>query len=146
MNRLTASFAAAALMATMLLSCAAQAMEIEQFDKMAAQDQSEYIVVLIEGAQKVLIESGRKDLAAKVHKLFVTVIPGDDASIGTVEFESNLARARLADVRRLQKDPRAERLEVEDAMAATLHKNSIELPDTFFTVASGFRPKLPPKQ
>ena len=142
MIRIT-SFILTFLMASV---AAAQAMEIEQFDKMAAQDQSEYIVVLIEGAQKVLIQSGRKDLAAKVHKLFVTVIPGDDASIGTVEFESNLARARLADVRRLQKDPRAERLEVEDAMAATLHKNDIELPDTFFTVASSFRPKLPPKQ
>jgi len=145
MIRFHASIAAAALIVAMLPPCTALAMEIEQFDKMAAQDQSEYIVVLIEGAQKVLIQSGRKDLAAKVHKLFVTVIPGDDASIGTVEFESNLARARLADVRRLQKDPRAERLEVEDAMAATLHKNGIELPDTFFTVASSFRPKLPPK-
>jgi hypothetical protein len=36
-------------------------------------------------------------------------------------------------------------LEVEDAMAVTLKKNGIELPDSFFTVASNFQPKLPPK-
>ena len=135
---------AAILSAAIFLSGAARAMEIEQFDKMAAQDQSEYVVVLIEGAQKVLIQSGKKDLADKVHKLFVTTLPGDQSPIGVVEFESNLARARAADVRRLEKDPNAARLEVEDAMAGTLHKNGIELPDSFFTVASGFRPKLPP--
>ena len=102
-------------------------MEIEKFDRMAAQDQSDYIVVLIEGAQKVLIQSGRKDIADKVHKLFVTILPGDQDPVGAVEFESNLARARLADIRNLEKDPNAARLEVEDAMAVTLKKNGIEL-------------------
>jgi hypothetical protein len=139
--------AAALLVSTSLLTgTAAYAMEIQKFDKMAAQDQSEYIVVLIEGAQQVLIKEGKKELAAKIHALFTTTLPGDDAPIGTVEFESNLARARLADVRRLQKDPRATRLEVEDAMIATIEKNGIPLPDTFFAVASAFRPKYPPKR
>ena len=138
--------AALLMLASLLLASVAHAMEIEKFDKMAGQDQSEYIVVLIEGAQQVLIKEGKKELAAKVHALFTTTLPGDDAPIGTVEFESNLARARLADVRRLQKDPRATRLEVEDAMIATIEKNGIPLPDTFFTVASGFRPKYPPKR
>jgi len=36
-------------------------------------------------------------------------------------------------------------LEVEDVMAATLEKNHIDLPDSFFTVNSGFQPKFPPK-
>ena len=129
----------------LFLSGTAQAMEIEKFDKMAGPDQGDYIVVLIEGSQKVLITSGRKDLADKIHKLFTTTIPGDDAPIGSVEFERNLARARLADLRNLEKNPRAPRLEVEDAMAVTLKKNGIALPTSFYTVASGFRPKLPPK-
>jgi len=30
--------------------------------------------------------------------------------------------------------------------AFTLHKNGIELPDSFYTVASNFHPKLPPKK
>jgi len=122
----------------------AQAMEIEKFTKMAVQDQSDYVVVLIQGAQKVLIQSGRKDLADKVHKLFTTTIPGDDSPIGVVEFESNLARARAADLRNLAKNPSAPRLEVEDAMVVTLEKNGIPLPTSFYAVASGFRPKLPP--
>jgi hypothetical protein len=138
-------FLAAMVSTPLLMGCPTHAMEIEQFDKMAAADQSDYIVVLIVGAQRVLVDSGRKDLADKVHVLFTTTIPGDESPIGVVEFESNLARARLADVRRLQKDPHAARLWVEHAMAGTLKKNGIELPDAFFTIANGFRPKLPPK-
>ena len=132
--------------AVLLISAAAQAMEIQKFDRMAAQDQGDYIVVLIEGAQKVLIASGKKDLARKVHVLFTRTLPGDDAPVGVVMFESNLARARLADLRNLQKNPHAPRLEVEDAMAVTLKKNGIELPTSFYTVASGFRPKHLPKR
>jgi hypothetical protein len=136
---------AAILSAAMLLSSAAEAMEIERFDRMAAQDQSDYIVVLIEGAQKVLTQSGKKDLAEKIHTLFTKKLGGDESPVGAVEFESNLARARAADLRNLEKNPNAARLEVEDAMAVTLKKNEIELPTSFYTVASGFRPKLPPQ-
>jgi len=71
---------------------------------------------------------------------------GVAAPIGSVEFERNLARARLADLRNLEKNPQAARLEVEDAMAVTLKKNGIALPTSFYTVASGFRPVLPPKK
>ena len=145
--RKPSNVAAALLMSTIvLMGSTAHAMEIEKFDKMAAKDQSDYIVVLVEGAQQVLIKEGKRDLAAKIHALFTTTLPGDESPIGVVEFESNLARARSADIRRLQKDPRATRLEVEDAMAATLEKNGIPLPDAFFTVASAFRPKYPPKR
>ena len=132
--------------AVLLISATAQAMEIQKFDRMAVQDQSEYIVVLIEGAQKVLIASGKKDLAGKVHDLFTRTLPGDQSPVGVVMFERNLARARLADLRNLEKNPHAPRLEVEDAMAVTLKKNGIELPTSFYTVASSFRPKLPPKK
>jgi len=43
---------------------------------------------------------------------------------------------------------KAQRLEVEDAMALTFEQNGngFELPDNFFTVASGFKPKFPPKK
>lgn len=133
------------LTAAIAVACSAQAMEIQQFDRMAVEDQSDYIVGLIEGAQQVLIHVGRRDLADKVHTLFVTILPGDKSPVGAVEFESNLNRARLADIRNLEKDPHAQRLEVEDAMAVTLKKNGIELPDSFFTVNANFRPKHPPK-
>jgi hypothetical protein len=41
--------------------------------------------------------------------------------------------------------PNDPRLEVEDVMGLTLQKNHIELPDSFFTVLSNFRPKFPPQ-
>jgi hypothetical protein len=62
------------------------------------------------------------------------------------EFELILARARVADLKNIEKDPKAARLEVEDAMALTLEKNGIDLPDSFFIVASRFKPKFPPRR
>ena len=61
-------------------------------------------------------------LGDKIHKLFVTILPGDRDPVGAVEFERNLARARVADIENLEKNPRADRLEVEDAMFVTLKK------------------------
>src|SRR5574337_90377 len=125
---------------------ASRAMEIRQFDRMSVQDQGDYITVLIDGAQQVLIDTGHRDLADKVDKLFTEVLPGDQISLGMAEFERNLARARVADLQRVIKDPNARRrLEVEDAMAVTLQANGIELPDSFFTVAKRFRPQHPAK-
>ncbi len=127
----------------LLWTSAAQAMEIRQFDKMAEQDRSEYIAELVQGAEKVLTDAGKADQAAKVSKLFTTRLGSDQASVGVVEFNSNLARARLADAQNVVKDPSAQRIEVEDAMAFTLHKNGIEVPDSFYTILSNFKPKHP---
>lgn len=63
---LAATFASAAI----LFANAAKAMQIQQFDKMAAKDQGEFISQLVTGAQKVLKDHGRTDLADQVHKLF----------------------------------------------------------------------------
>lgn len=133
------------LSAAMLFTGAAQAMEIRQFDKMADQDQSDYIGDLIVGAEKVLTDEGKPDLAAQVKYLFTTENKGDADTIGMVEFERNLVLARVADAKQAEKDPNAQRVEVEDAMAVTLQANHIELPDSFFTVASNFKPKYPPQ-
>jgi hypothetical protein len=143
MNGVNKFLAATFLSATMLLTSAAQAMEIRQFDRMAQDDQAEYVSELIQGAEKVLTDEGRPDLAAQVSQLFATNDPGDKISIGMAEFYLNLARARVADVKRATQDPNAKRLEIEDAMAVTLKKNGIDLPPAFFTVASSFKPKFP---
>ena len=133
------------LSAAVLLSSGAQAMEIRQFDKMAVPDQSAYVGLLVQGAEKVLTDEGRSDLAANIEHLFTTTLPGDAHTIGSVELESNIARAREADAKNVLKNPNSPRIEVEDAMAVTLQKNHIDLPDSFYTVLSNFRPKLPPK-
>ena len=129
--------------AAMLFLTSAQALEIRQFDKMDERDRSEYVAELVLGAQKVLTDAGKADQAAHVQRLFTTVLGNDQASVGVVEFNSNLARTRLADAQNIVKDPNTQRLEVEDAMAFTLHKNGIELPDSFYTVLSNFKPNFP---
>jgi len=144
MDRFTLS--AVLLFASVLLPRATQAMEIRQFDKMAEQDRNEYVADLVQGAEKVLRGAGKADQAAKVSKLFTTHLGNDQSSVGVVEFMSNLARARLADAQNVAKDPNAQRIEVEDALGVTLQKNHIDLPDSFYTVMSNFRPKHPPQQ
>ena len=134
------------LSAAMIFTSAAQAMEIRQFDKMAGQDQDDYIGDLIDGAEKVLTDEGKPDLAAQVKHLFTTKNPGDADTTGMVEFETNLALARVADAKRAEKDPNAQRVEVEDAMAVTLQKNHVDLPGSLFSVNKNFKPKFPPKK
>jgi hypothetical protein len=122
---------------------AAQAMEIRQFDKMAGQDQDEFIAELVQGAEKVLTDEGRTDLAAQVSHLFTTNAPDGNISIGMSQFMVTLALVRLNDAKNAAEHPNDPRLEVEDAMALTLQKNHIDLPDSFYTVNNDFKPKLP---
>jgi hypothetical protein len=142
--------AATFLSAALLAASAAQAMEIEQYDKMSNDDESEYVALLVGGAEQAIKDEGRADLAAQVDHLFTTTDPGDAHTIGVVEFQMNLALAREADVKRAAQDPNAHRLEVEDAMLVTLKKNNILLSEDFIrafrAINSGFRPKLPLKQ
>jgi hypothetical protein len=142
MNRLNRMLAATFLSAGILFANPAQAMEIRQFDKMSQDDRADYVSDLIQGAEKVLTDEGKPDLAAKVSHLFTTNAPDGNISIGMSDFMLTLAKARLADAQRAEKDPNAHRLEVEDAMAVMLKKvHGIELPQNFFTVNKNFKPK-----
>jgi len=134
---LVASFMTAAI----LLPNMACAMEIRQFDKMADQDQADYIQVLVNGAQKVLKEEGRDALATKMDQLFTEIPAGDKISLGMEEFEDNLALARVADAQRALSDSNAKRLQVEVAMIVTLQNNGIILPTSFMHVGDNFQPK-----
>lgn len=147
MNRFALS--AAVLVATVFLSGAVQAMTIVQFDKMATDDQAEYVSELVSGAEKVLTDEGRADQAAKVESLFTTNAPDGNTSIGMSQFMLDLAQARLADAQRALKDPNAHRLEVEDAMLVMLKRNNIPLSQDFIrdfrAFNKSFQPKLPPQ-
>lgn len=145
MNRFNKFLVAAFMSAAMLVPNMVQAMEIRQFDKMADQDQAEYIGLLVQGAEKVLLAEGRADLQQQVHHLFSTTPPGDKMPLGMTEFEINLALARANDAKNAIAHPDDPHLEVEDAMFVTLKKNHIELPDSFYTVAKDFHPKFPPQ-
>jgi hypothetical protein len=107
MNGFNKFLVAAFMSAAMLLPSMVQAMEIQQFDKMASEDKGEYVSLLVGGAEQVLKDEGRADLAAKVEDLFTRILPGDRHSIGMVEFQLNLARARVTDTNNVAKDPHA---------------------------------------
>ncbi|MGA2630772.1 MAG: hypothetical protein ABSG54_11220 [Terriglobia bacterium] len=146
MNRFNKFLAATFLSAAMLLTGAAQAMEIQQYDKMADQDQNEYVGDLVIGAEKVLTDEGRPDQAEQVRKLFTEIKPGDKIPVGVGEFEINLALARVVDAKRIAQDPNATRLEVEHALIVTLKKNGIILPQSIMHVGDNFHPRFPPKE
>jgi hypothetical protein len=146
MNRTSKILAATVMSVAVLFTSAVQAMEIREFDKMAVADQGEYVGLLVGGAEKVLKDAGRPEDAAKVEKLFSTTLPGDQHTLGMVEFERNLALARVFDADRVLKDPNAPRLEVEHAMIVTLKNNGIVLPKSFITVGNNFKPKHRPQK
>lgn len=150
MNRNSALLPSTFLSATLLATSAAQAMEIQQFDKMVQDDRAEYVSQLISGAEKLLTSQGSADLADNVEKLFTTNAPDGNTSIGMSQFMLDVANARLADARRALKDQAAHRLEVEDAMLVTLKKNRIPMSQgfvrSFRAIKSNFRPKFPPQK
>ncbi len=131
----------------LLWTSTAQAMEIQQFDKMSQDDRAEYISELISGAEKALTAEGKADQAEKIENLFTTNAPDGNTSIGMSQFMLDLAKARLADAQRALKDPNAHRLEVEDAMLVTLKKNYIPLSQDFIrnfrALNRNFQPKHP---
>ena len=133
----------AAAFILLFLAATAPAMEIQKYDSMSGEDRKDYFGLLLQGAGQVLQDQGRTADAQKVEKLFSTTMPGDRDILGVLEFERNLALLRQEDAHHALAHPNDPRPEVEDAMAATLHMNGIELPDTFYKLASlrNFRPR-----
>lgn len=56
----------ALIAASLFLMGSAPAMDVRQFDKMAVEDQGDYVALLVQGAQKVLGDEDRNELASKV--------------------------------------------------------------------------------
>src|SRR5665213_2969909 len=97
------------------------------FDHMDSAAQAEFIADMVDRTEKALRDDGKPDLALKTGQLFAHVEPGDKMSVGLVELEKNIAVVRVVDLDRLKKDPKAQRVDVEDALFVTLKKNGIEL-------------------
>src|SRR5260370_11074690 len=74
MNRF---LAATFLSAAMLFSGTVQAMDINHYFNMANQDQGRFDQTLLTGAEKLLIDEGRADLATQLDKIFTEVKPGN---------------------------------------------------------------------
>ena len=141
----TRTASAALIASTLFFSSFLQAMTFQQFDHMAAQDRQDYLDFLVDASQRVLIDQGRKDVAAKVYQLFHEIHPGDHLSIGEAEFEGNLAHIRTLDAERHAQNHDAPRAQVEAALALTLNNKGIQVtPDfvkSFVQLANTFKPK-----
>ena len=135
------SLFALVLPAWLLSGLGAQALEIYQYDRLAAQDQARFVSGLMRGAMDILTKTGHADQARKIAQLF----PDPDHATATAVFKAALAQERDADDKRAIVEPDATRLEVEDAMLELLKKDGIALPDSFYTVNRDFRARLPVK-
>lgn len=140
--------AAMSLLASLLVASAAQAMTFPEFDNMASKDRQAFMDFQSVAAETVLRQEGRYDDAAKVHRLFNEIRPGDNLPVGEAELELNNANFRVFDDEKQIKDHNAPRMHVEAALAATISKNGIALtPDfikSFEQLIATFQPKYPP--
>ncbi len=107
------------------------AMEIEQFDRMAVEDQRHYLAFLAKEAQALLLEQGRRDLAVKVYHLFHDIPPGESRPAGEVHFEKELAAARAYSAR-VKMDGKVSWNQIEFVLFQTLYKNGIRPPLEFY--------------
>jgi hypothetical protein len=116
MNKFNKFMAATFLSAAMLFTSAAQGMEIQQFDRMAAQDRQAFLDSLSRDAETVLEQEGRSADALKVHSLFNEIRPGDNLPLGEAELEGNLDSRRVRDAKKHIQNPDAPRIQVESAL------------------------------
>ena len=150
MNRINKFLVAAFMSAAMLLPNMARAMDITQFDQMTSPDRQAFLNIVSQTAETVLNQEGRSADAARVHKLFNDIRPGDNLPVGEAEFELNLASARVRDAEKHAQNPDAPRVQVETALISTLRKNGIAISPDFikdlFQLTGTFQPKSPPQK
>ncbi len=115
-----------------------QAREIWRFDKLASDDQIEYVNLLIDSVEAAI----QPEQLAQVKRFFASKQAGETMS-GMGQFELNLSLARVADLEAVEKNPKVRRLEVEEVMYVTLVVNGIALPKSFRPAAINFQPKRP---
>ena len=103
------------------------AVPYERFDKMGIEAQAEFVAVMVEVTKTVVRREGKSDQWIKIDTLFTKVEKGDEFALGIAEYQMNEAKGRVFDLERVKKDPKARRLDVEDAWFVTLKKNGIDL-------------------
>ena len=131
---------ALALAATIIFAPLAQATEIRQFDRMSGDDQIRFVDKLVDSVEA----AAQKDPAqlATVKRFFMDKQPGEQIS-GMGRFELSLSLARIADMDAAAKNPKAQRLHVEDVMYAVLFNNGIHFNNAFRPHAIDFQPQKP---
>jgi hypothetical protein len=126
----------AVFMATVFFVSSSHAMEIQQFDRMAGDDQMDYVDKLAQSVE----DATQGDAHARAVRFFKPKQPGETIS-GMGQFEMALSLARIADLDAAVKNPKARRLEVEDVMHTILDRNGIILSKP---IPVRFHPTYPP--
>jgi hypothetical protein len=128
------------LVALMILAPLAQATEIRQFDRMNGDDQIKLVDKLVDSVET----AAQKDPAqlAKVKRFFMDKQPGEQIS-GMGRFELSLSLARIGDMDAAAKNPKAQRLHVEDVMYAVLYNSGIRFSSAFRPQVINFQPQKP---
>jgi hypothetical protein len=138
------------LLAIVLSPHISVAMTVEMFDALALEDQRDYLELLVERSQDVLIQQDRRDLAEKVKDMF-RKRRGDDESRGEAHFRKQLAASRDYVAREDVKALHIQILpgEVEGALIGTLQNNGVPMSNRLFKAlseawkAKPFWPKRP---
>ena len=138
MNRFNKVLIAAFMSAAILFATAAQAMKLQQFDRMADQDQIDYISQLVARVHA----SVSADQRSKVDKFFKARDTGYGEGVsGMTAFELDLARLRSAELKPVAGGMKLQGADVEQVLFKTLQRNGIILPQSFLTVPMSFQPK-----
>lgn len=131
MDGLRKSISIALFSAAVLSPRVSTAMEIQQFDRMAAEDQQHYVAFLVKEAEQLLIANGHRDLAAQLHRLFYEIPSGEHRSVGAIQFEKHLASARAFSAE-VNLPGKTSWNQMEWVLFETLWKNGIRPPVRFY--------------
>ena len=116
----------------------AQNMKLQQFDRMAGQDQIDYITQL----QARVRASVTGDQLTKVNEFFKPRDTGEGVS-GMTSFELDLGLVRSAEMTLANGHMKLQGADVEGVLFKTLERNGIVLPQSFLTAPMNFKPKSP---
>ncbi len=145
MNRVNLFLAGIFLSAILLSPGMARAMDIKDYLKMADQDQGRFDRSLLTGAEKLLSDEGRTDLADRLNRLFTDVKAGNNLGDGTVDYRANLGAMAISEVRREAWNPNLPHLQAEKAFREAAENHGIPLPPAFDAIAGDFHPLFPPR-
>ena len=123
----------------------AHATDFTSFDRLDIQGQAEYVTAMVDASQQALRAEKRTDLADRLVQTFMEIKPGDQISDGQAELQILIAKARLADAKRLAKDPKARPLDVEDALFVWLKRSDMPPTDAHITSVLDAMAKFHPR-
>ena len=110
-------------------------MEIEAFDRMSVEDKSLYVFALLGGSKRLLVQQGRKEMAARLVTVFDTVTPSLQVPIAMDQFDRDLEAARQ------YQQKTGKTMQVEDALLLTFSKFNIEIPRAeLMKIGQSFKP------